>query len=363
MVNAGLSRRIGPGGAIGAGRCYAVPMTSPLPIAPAAADHPGALPSALRTLRLERAGILALEQALDQPESDLGQAFDAAVRLLVRIPGRIIVTGMGKSGHIGRKLAATLASTGSPAYFVHAAEASHGDLGMIQATDAVLAMSWSGESAELAHIITYARRFAIPLIAITSNAGSSLGREASLCLTLPRAEEACPNGLAPTTSTTMQLAMGDALAIALLEARGFSALDFKTFHPGGKLGARLTFVRDVMHKDAEVPRIPVEASMAEAVVEMTGKRFGCVCVLDGAGRLAGLITDGDLRRHMGPDLMRLSARAVMTASPLTFSPDDLAAQALALLTDTRRSVLPIVDGDRRLIGIVHIHDLNAIGVA
>ena len=279
------------------------------------------------------------------------------------IAGRVIVTGMGKSGHVGRKLAATLASTGTPAYFVHAAEASHGDLGMIQATDAILAMSWSGESAELAHIITYARRFAIPLVALTSNPQSSLGREATLCLCLPRAEEACPNGLAPTTSTTMQLAAGDALAIALLEAKGFSALDFKTYHPGGKLGARLTFVRDVMHKGVDVPCIATDASMAEAVVEMTGKRFGCVCVVDPAGRLAGLITDGDLRRHMGPDLMRTTVLSVMTSEPLTFSPDGLAAHALALLTDRRRSVLPVVDCDGRPVGIVHIHDLNAIGVA
>ena len=327
------------------------------------ANGADALGSALRTLRLERAGILALEQALGQAESGLGRQFAEAVLLLGSIAGRVIVTGMGKSGHIGRKLAATLASTGTPAYFVHAAEASHGDLGMIQATDAVLAMSWSGESAELAHIITYARRFAIPLVAVTSNARSALALEATVCLCLPRAEEACPNGLAPTTSTTMQLAIGDALAIALLEAKGFSALDFKTYHPGGKLGARLTFVRDVMHKDAEVPRIPIDAAMADAIVEMTGKRFGCVCVVDAAGRLAGLITDGDLRRHMGPDLMRTAVRTVMTASPLTSSPDGLAAQALALLTERRRSVLPVVDADHRPVGIVHIHDLNAIGVA
>ncbi len=341
--------------------CYAHPMLSIATPPSDAADQ--SLVSALRTLRLERAGILALEEALTQPASGLRRDFDAAVRLLGTITGRVIVTGMGKSGHIGRKLAATLASTGTPAYFVHAAEASHGDLGMIQSTDAIVAMSWSGESAELSHIITYALRFAIPLLALTSNAASSLGRAATLCLTLPRAEEACPNGLAPTTSTTMQLAAGDALAIALLEARGFSALDFKTFHPGGKLGARLTFVRDVMHKDGEVPRIAIDAAMPEAIVEMTGKRFGCVCVLDRDGRLAGLITDGDLRRHMGPDLMGLTVRSVMTPSPMTFGPDDLAAEALALLTERRRSVLPVVDAEGRLIGIIHLHDLNAIGVA
>ena len=319
--------------------------------------------SALRTLRLERAGILCIEEALDDPSSRLAADLGAAVALLGRVAGRVVVTGMGKSGHIGRKLAATLASTGTPAAFVHAAEASHGDLGMIQTGDIVLALSWSGETPELAHILTYARRFAISVVALTSNRDSTLGREADLCLCLPRAEEACPNGLAPTTSTTMQLALGDALAVALLETRGFSALDFRTFHPGGKLGAQLTFVRDVMHVDAEIPRVPVHASMADAVMEMTGKRFGCVCVLDPAGRLAGLITDGDLRRHMGPGLMDTPVESVMTPSPLTIGPDGLAAQALALLNDRRRSVLPVGDADRVPVGILHIHDLYAIGVA
>lgn len=324
---------------------------------------PGAVSSALRTLQLERAGILALENAIAGPFSDLGAQVEAAVTLLRGIGGRVVVTGMGKSGHIARKIAATLASTGTPACFVHAAEASHGDLGMIQGSDAVLALSWSGETPELAHIITYASRFGIPLVAVTSNRDSALGRQADLCLCLPVAEEACPNGLAPTTSTTMQLAIGDALALALLEAKGFSAHDFKTYHPGGKLGAALTFVRDVMHADERVPRIPIDATMADAIVEMSGKRFGCVCVQDGDGRLAGLITDGDLRRHMGPDLMTTTVRAVMTPNPMTVGPDGLAAEALALLNDKRRSVLPVVDGDRRPIGILHLHDLYAIGVA
>lgn len=323
----------------------------------------GALGSALRTLRLERAGIAALEQALTGSATPLGRAFSAAVTLLLALSGRVIVTGMGKSGHIGRKLAATLASTGTPASFVHAAEASHGDLGMIQSTDAVLALSWSGETAELAAIITHARRFAIPLVAITSNAESTLGREANLCLTLPRSEEACPNGLAPTTSTTMQLAIGDALAVALLEARGFSAHDFKTLHPGGKLGARLRFVRDVMHGGDRLPKVQDSAHMAEAIVEMTGKRFGCVCVIDPEGHLAGLITDGDLRRHMGPALMAMPVRSVMTARPITIGPDALAVQALVILNDKRRSVLPVVDRDGVPVGILHLHDLTAIGLA
>jgi arabinose-5-phosphate isomerase len=319
------------------------------------------LVSALRTLALERAGIAALEQALR--DAGLGQAFDQAVALLRGIAGRVIVTGMGKSGHVGRKIAATLASTGTPAYFVHSAEASHGDLGMIQANDAVLALSWSGETAELAVIVTYARRFGIPVVAMTANAESALGRQSDLCLCLPHTEEACPNGLAPTTSTTMQLAMGDALAIALLEAKGFSAHDFKTYHPGGKLGAKLTFVRDIMHRDDRVPLVPASATMAEAVVEMTGKRFGCVCVLDAEGRLAGLITDGDLRRHMGPDLLAAAVPAVMTRRPMTIGAEALAVQALALLNEQRRSVLPVVDSQGRPVGILHIHDLYAIGVA
>ncbi len=321
------------------------------------------LASALRTLLLERAGIAALETALTSPASRLGAEFCAAVDLLLAIRGRVVITGIGKSGHIGRKLAATMASTGTPAIFVHAAEASHGDLGMIHAEDAVLALSWSGETAELAAVITYARRFGMPLVALTSNPDSALGRQADLCLTLPKSEEACPNGLAPTTSTTMQLAMGDALAVALLEARGFSAHDFKTLHPGGKLGSQLTYVRDVMHAGEEIPRVTAGAAMAEAVMEMTGKRFGCVCVVDAAGRLAGIVTDGDLRRHMGPGLMDLAVSAVMTPEPLTIGEGALAAQALALLNGQRRSVLPVLDRDGVPVGILHIHDLYAIGLA
>ena len=323
----------------------------------------GPVASALRTLQLERAGIAALEEALAGPFTRLGDEFASAVALLLGIKGRVVVTGMGKSGHVGHKLAATLASTGTPAFFVHAAEASHGDLGMIQIDDAVLALSWSGETAELAAVITYARRFGMPLVAMTSNPDSALGRQADLCLTLPKSEEACPNGLAPTTSTTMQLAMGDALAVALLEARGFSAHDFKTLHPGGKLGSQLTYVRDVMHDGDAIPHVAAGAVMSEAVVEMTGKRFGCVCVMDVAGRLAGLVTDGDLRRHMGPGLMGLAVEDVMTPHPLTIGPEALAAQALALLNGKRRSVLPVVDRDGVAVGILHIHDLYAIGVA
>ncbi len=332
-----------------------------LPAGPAAA---AAARSALRTVAVEGAGLLALERALaDEATDGFGAAFARAVAILGGIAGRVIVTGMGKSGHVGRKIAATLASTGTPAYFVHPAEASHGDLGMIRGDDAVLALSWSGETAELADIVTYAKRFRIPLLAATSGADSTLGREADLCLCLPTAEEACPNGLAPTTSTTMQLVLGDALAVALLEARGFSAHDFRLFHPGGKLGSRLTFVRDLMHAGDAVPRVGVGASMAEAVMEMTGKRFGCVGIVDAAGRLAGIVTDGDLRRHMGPDLLARPVEAVMTRGPLTVAPDDLAAEALALLNENRRSVLLVVDGRQAPVGVVHLHDLLSRGLA
>nr|WP_131113194.1 KpsF/GutQ family sugar-phosphate isomerase [Lichenihabitans psoromatis] len=322
-----------------------------------------AISSALRTLATERAGIAAMEAAVAATgPQDFGHVFAAVVDLLRGIDGRVIVTGMGKSGHIGRKIAATLASTGTAAYFVHPAEASHGDLGMIRSGDVVLAMSWSGETVELADIITYAKRFRIPLLAVTSNPDSALGREADLCLTLPRAEEACPNGLAPTTSTTMQLVLGDALAVALLEARGFSATDFKVYHPGGKLGARLTFVRDVMHQGDEIPCVSTQAAMSEAIVEMSGKRFGCVGVIDTAGLLVGIITDGDLRRHMGPTLMHQVAADIMTRTPTTIDPDALAVEALALLTETRRSVLIVADHDKRPIGILHLHDLYGIGI-
>ena len=321
--------------------------------------------SALRTLGLERAGIAALEAALLAPASGLAARFDAAVALITRATGRVIITGMGKSGHVGRKIAATLASTGTPAYFVHPGEASHGDLGMIQSGDAILALSWSGETAGLADIITYSRRYGIALVALTSNAESALGREADVCLDLPKSEEACPNGLAPTTSTTMQLVMGDALAVALLEARGFTAQDFRQFHPGGKLGANLSFVRDIMHKDGAIPLVPLGARMEHALIEMTGKRFGCVGVIDEAGLLVGIITDGDLRRRMkvSHDLLAEPVEQVMTPRPMTITPDTMAAEALALLNETKRSVVLVVDGHLKPVGIVHLHDLYRVGVA
>ncbi len=333
---------------------------------PATGSSSSSTASALRTLRLERAGIAALESALSGAGPDgLGTRFDAAVDMIRNSSGRVIVTGMGKSGHVGRKITATFASTGTPAYFVHPGEASHGDLGMIQTIDTILALSWSGETSELADIITYSRRYRIGLVAITSNSDSALGREADVALVLPKSEEACPNGLAPTTSTTMQLAIGDALAVALLEARGFTAQDFRLFHPGGKLGAQLAFVRDVMHTGDSMPVVPLDARMEHAVIEMTGKRLGCVAVVDAEGRLAGIVTDGDLRRHMksAADLLGSPVQSVMTTTPMTIEPDAMAAEALALLNEKKRSVLIVIDEARKPVGIVHLHDLYAIGIA
>lgn len=331
------------------------PPTSALPATSAAAA------SALRTLQLERAGIAAIEACIAEG-GPLAREFERAVHLIRSRSGRLIISGMGKSGHVGRKIAATLASTGTPAYFVHPGEASHGDLGMIKPSDAILLLSWSGETAELADIITYSQRFQIGLVAITSNPDSTLGRQADVLLALPKAEEACPNGLAPTTSTTMQLAIGDALAVALLEAKGFTAADFRNFHPGGKLGARLTFVRDVMHSGDRMPTVSPNAGMGEAIVEISGKGFGCVAIVD-QGRIAGIVTDGDLRRHMRPDLMTLAVTDVMTRNPVTIGPDVLAAEALEVLNARKVTALFVVDDQRRPLGILHLHDLLRLGVA
>jgi arabinose-5-phosphate isomerase len=315
--------------------------------------------SALRTLDTEREGIAALAAAMCD---GLGPAFVAAVDVIRAARGRVIVTGMGKSGHIGRKIAATLASTGTPAFFVHAAEASHGDLGMITSDDVMLALSWSGETEELKDLIDYSRRFRIALIAITVSAASTLGKAADIVLALPQAREACPHNLAPTTSSLMQLALGDALAIALLESRGFTAVDFGVFHPRGRLGAVLRFVRDVMHPGDAVPLIGRGALMADAIVEMTSKGFGCVAVTDGDGKLAGVITDGDLRRHMRVDLLRAPVDEVMTTSPKTVRPDQLASEALQIINASKITALLVVD-DERPIGIVHFHDLLRAGIA
>jgi arabinose-5-phosphate isomerase len=315
--------------------------------------------SALRTLEAEASGITALAAAIG---NGLGDSLLAAVALMRDARGRIIVTGMGKSGHIGRKIAATLASTGTPAFFVHPGEASHGDLGMITADDVIMALSWSGETVELKDLIDYSRRFRIGLIAITANAASTLGAAADVALELPHAREACPHNLAPTTSSLMQLALGDALAIALLETRGFTALDYQILHPGGKLGAMLRFVRDIMHSGAAMPLARLGTPMSAAIVEMSTKSFGCVAITDHDGRLVGIITDGDLRRHMRADLLDARVEDIMTRNPKTVRPDQIASEVLELLNASKITAALVVEAGRP-IGIVHLHDLLRIGVA
>ncbi|MET3778015.1 arabinose-5-phosphate isomerase [Rhizobium alvei] len=316
--------------------------------------------SALRTLRAEKSGLADLEKALS---NGLAEPFAQAVERIVGLKGRVVVSGVGKSGHVGAKIAATLASTGTPAFFVHPVEANHGDLGMITPDDAIVALSWSGESTELQGIIAYSRRFSIPLIAVTSGESSTLGRAADVLLCLPKSQEACPHGLAPTTSALMQLAIGDALAVALLEARGFSAVDFRTFHPGGKLGAMLSHVKNVMHTGDRVPLVPKGTSMPEAVSVLSHKRFGCVGVVDDSGRLCGIVTEGDMARNLARDLSVLNVDDVMTRDPKTVRENALATSAMALLEQHNISALIVVDDERRPIGIVHFHDLLRVGVA
>ncbi len=333
-------------------------MNAPDVRSPKTAAH-AYIASALRTLDAEREGIAALAAAMS---NSLGASFVAAVDKIRTARGRVIVTGMGKSGHIARKIAATLASTGTPAFFVHAADASHGDLGMITSDDVMLALSWSGETEELKDLINYSRRFRIGLIAVTVNAESTLGKAADVVLTLPAAREACPHNLAPTTSSLMQLALGDALAIALLQSRGFTAVDFGVFHPRGQLGAALKCVRDVMHPGQDVPLIRCGAPMSEAIVEMSAKGFGCVAVTDRDGKLLGVITDGDLRRHMRADLLQAAVDDIMTVSPKTVRPDQLAGEALQLLNSSKITALIVVEAEWP-VGIVHFHDLLRAGVA
>jgi arabinose-5-phosphate isomerase len=318
-----------------------------------------AVQSALRTLDAEGSGITAISAAL---QSDLGGSFASAADLIRNAKGRLIVTGLGKSGHIGRKVAATFASTGTPAFFVHAAEASHGDLGMITADDVIMALSWSGEQPEMKNLITYAKRFRIPLIAITAESESTLAKAADIALTLPKAREACPHNLAPTTSSLMMLALGDALAIALLEGRGFTSVDFSVLHPGGKLGAMLKYARDLMHSGDAVPLKPMGTRMSDALVEMSSKGFGCVGIVDARGAIVGIVTDGDLRRHMRPDLMTALVDDVMTKNPKTISRDLLASEALEILNSSKITALIVTDASRP-VGIVHLHEILRAGVA
>ncbi len=328
---------------------FRLPMDSDPP-------HPADIEVARRVLRTEIAGLEALIGGLDQ-------RFAAAVDCLARVTGRVTVTGMGKSGHVARKIAATLSSLGTPAQFVHPGEASHGDLGMIAAGDAVLALSNSGETSELAAVVDYTRRFRIPLIAMTRRDGSQLDEAADITLVLPNSDEACPMGLAPTTSTTMMLALGDALAVALLERKGFSESDFQRLHPGGQLGRRLLRVVDIMHDATAMPLVPAGTAMSDAILEISAKSFGCIGVVAADGGLAGIITDGDLRRHMGDGLLRRSVDEVMNRTPKTIRPQALVAEALGLMNALAITSLFAVDDDHRPVGILHIHDCLRSGVA
>ena len=325
--------------------------------AESAAPSSATLAAARRVLRTEAEALLALAETLDG-------RFEQAVERLAATRGRIVVTGMGKSGHVARKIAATFASTGTPSLYVHPAEASHGDLGMITGDDAVLALSNSGETPELADIVAYSRRFSIPLLAIVGRPHSSLMEAADLTLVLPSRPEACPMGLAPTTSSTAMLALGDALAVALLERRGFGAREFSLLHPGGKLGKKLVRVEDLMHRGDAVPLVGLETPMSDVLLEMTAKRLGCVGVLSGLGVLTGIITDGDLRRHMEDGLLGRRAVEIMTPAPKTIRPQALAAEALAMMNQAERpfSVIFVVEG-KRPVGALHLHDCLRAGVA
>jgi arabinose-5-phosphate isomerase len=316
------------------------------------------LAAARRVLKLE-------SEALEMLGQSLGDELVAAVELLFGAQGRVIVSGMGKSGHIGRKIVATMASTGTPASYVHPAEASHGDLGMITPDDVVLVLSNSGNTRELGDIVAYTRRFRIPLIAIVGRDSSTLGNAADVALVLPPAPEACPMGLAPTTSTTLALALGDALAVALLERRGFSPDQFQVLHPGGQLGNSLVKVEDVMHKGDKIPLAGPATKMSEILIEMSSKSFGCVGIVED-GELAGVITDGDLRRHMSGDLLVRSAAEVMTPSPKTIRLGALAAEAVGLMNEKNITSLFVTeagsDEQQRVAGIIHLHDCLRAGI-
>ena len=308
--------------------------------------------------------VIATEaDALSQLANGLGGEFADAVGLLLSVRGRVIVSGMGKSGHIARKIAATFASTGTPAHFVHPAEASHGDLGMMAQGDVALVLSNSGETPELADLVAYTRRFGIPLIGVASRADSTLIKQSDIGLILPRAAEACGTGVVPTSSTTMTLALGDALAVALMEHRRFTPEHFREFHPGGKLGAQLSRVRDLMHDGAALPLISADAPMADVLIEISQKGFGVAGVTDGNGALAGIITDGDLRRHMA-GLLDHDAAAVMTAAPQTIAPGALAEEAVAIMNRRKITCLFVVDpdGPGNAIGLLHIHDCLRAGL-
>lgn len=322
-----------------------------------AGDH---VASATRTLSAEIEGLRALQAALND---GLGSAFGESVTIIAESPGRVAVTGIGKSGLVARKIAATLSSTGRPAFFLHPAEASHGDLGMVTSGDVVLALSWSGETPELRDVVHHCARFDLPLIAVTSEPASALARAADVSLIMPKAEEACPNRLAPTTSTTMQMAFGDALAIALLEARGFSAKDFRDFHPGGRLGAQLVTVRDLMLAGDDLPSVPASATLAEAILAITRTRCGGVGVVDADGGLVGAFTDGDLRRALAKADLTAPVADHMNRAPVFVDPSLLATEALREMNERERPILLLFACEAgRLVGAVHMHELLRVGV-
>ena len=312
------------------------------------------LSRAKRVLQIEADGLQALSASLDDP-------FVTAMDILESIDGRVVVTGMGKSGHVARKISSTLASTGIPSFFVHPGEASHGDLGMIDKSDAVIAFSNSGETPEMSDLIAYTRRFKIPLIAITSSTGSTISEQADVALILPQAEEACPMGLTPTTSTTMAMALGDTIAVVLMKRLGFTAEDFKLRHPGGQLGKRLLMVSDIMHTGEAVPLISGDEPMSNVIPEMTGKSFGCIAIVDKTKKIRGIITDGDLRRHMSNQILDRCAEEVMTPNPKLIRPSALASEAVQVMNDAKITNLFVVD-DENVVGIIHIHDCLRAGV-
>ncbi|MBA2588414.1 MAG: KpsF/GutQ family sugar-phosphate isomerase [Alphaproteobacteria bacterium] len=315
-------------------------------------------------LSAARRVLTTASQALAQLAEQLDGDFTRAVGVMLQAKGRIIVSGMGKSGHVARKIAATLSSTGTPSHFVHPAEASHGDMGAIARQDALLLLSWGGETAELSDLITYAKRHRIPIVAIGANPDSTLIKAADVPLLLPRAPEACPMGLAPTTSTTMMLSLGDALAVALMERKGFSPDQYRDLHPGGSLGRALIRVCDLMHSGDAVPLASPDTPVPALLLTMASGRLGCVGIVDKDGALAGIVTDGDIRRHAGDDIARRKACEVMTAGPKVARPDQLAAEALALMTEKKITQLFVVAADSPApLGVIHIHDCVAAGIA
>jgi arabinose-5-phosphate isomerase len=305
--------------------------------------------TALQVLNDEIDGINLLKKFFDSN-------FEHAVKTIFDSNGKVIVTGVGKSGHVGRKISATLSSTGTPSFFIHPTEASHGDMGMIEKNDVILAISWSGETTELGDIVRFAHENKNKLIGLSSNKNSHLANSSDIALNLPNAKEACPNGLAPTTSTTMQLIVGDALAISLLNIRDFNKDNFRLLHPGGRLGAILAKVSDIMHIDDEIPVLNKGSKMSEAIIKISEKGFGCIGIIL-EDKLIGIITDGDLRRHMGPEMLDKSVEEIMTKDPISIPKQLLVSEALELLNKQGVQGLFITDNEKKPLGFVHFHDL------